>query len=78
MSHDAADAENALSNKLSITDVSLEGQRVLIRVDFNVPFAGGKISSTQRIDASLPTIKYALEHGAKVRRVCAERSPTHG
>mmetsp|Transcript_20285 Transcript_20285/g.64783 ORF Transcript_20285/g.64783 Transcript_20285/m.64783 type:complete len:425 (-) Transcript_20285:215-1489(-) len=61
----SADADNALSNKLSITDVDLDGKRVLIRVDFNVPFVGGKISSTQRIDASLPTIKYALEHGAK-------------
>ncbi|KAJ1914645.1 phosphoglycerate kinase [Tieghemiomyces parasiticus] len=56
---------NKLSNKLNITDVDLDGQRVLIRVDFNVPFADGKISNNQRITAALPTIKYALEQGAK-------------
>jgi len=38
---------------------------VLIRVDFNVPIQDGKITSTQRIDASLPTIQYALDQGAK-------------
>ncbi|KAF8623938.1 hypothetical protein AX15_006104 [Amanita polypyramis BW_CC] len=53
----------SLSNKLSITDLSLEG-RVLIRVDFNVPIQDGKITNPARIVAALPTIKYALEHGA--------------
>jgi len=52
--------------KLSIDQLKLEGKRALIRVDFNVPFDEGKISNTQRIDAALPTIKYALEHGASV------------
>ena len=52
--------------KLSIKDLDLKGKRVFIRVDFNVPLApGGKeITSDKRIRASLPTIQYALEHGA--------------
>jgi len=54
-----------LSNKLSIDQLDLKGKRVLIRVDFNVPMQDGKITNTQRITASLPTIKYALEKGAK-------------
>ncbi|KAI9143727.1 phosphoglycerate kinase [Paraphysoderma sedebokerense] len=54
-----------ISNKLSLSDVSLAGKRVLIRVDFNVPFLDGKISNNQRIVAAIPTIKYALEKGAK-------------
>lgn len=40
----------------------------LMRVDFNVPQEGSRITNTQRIDAALPTIKYALEKGARVRR----------
>ncbi|KAJ3003019.1 phosphoglycerate kinase [Thoreauomyces humboldtii] len=55
----------SLSNKLGIQDVDLKGKRVLIRVDFNVPFADGKISNNQRIAAAIPTIKHALEKGAK-------------
>ncbi|KAI8874290.1 phosphoglycerate kinase [Ramicandelaber brevisporus] len=54
-----------LSSKLSIADVKLAGQRVLIRVDFNVPFADGRISNNQRVVAALPTIRYALDQGAK-------------
>ncbi|HEU4579394.1 MAG TPA: phosphoglycerate kinase [Polyangiaceae bacterium] len=53
-------------NKLSIADLNLSGKRALIRVDFNVPMKDGKVTNTQRIDAALPTIKYALEHGASV------------
>ncbi|KAI9298353.1 phosphoglycerate kinase [Neoconidiobolus thromboides FSU 785] len=52
-------------NKLSIDDVDFNGKRALVRVDFNVPFADGKISNNQRIVAALPTIKHILEHGAK-------------
>lgn len=55
----------SLSNKLSITDLDLKGKRVLIRVDFNVPMQDGKITNPARIVAALPTIKYALENGAK-------------
>ncbi len=52
--------------KLSIRDLDLKDKRVFIRVDFNVPLASGgqEITSDKRIRASLPTIKYALEHGA--------------
>ncbi|MCJ1475963.1 phosphoglycerate kinase [Lambiella insularis] len=56
----------SLSNKLAITDVDLNGKRVLIRVDFNVPLDSEKhITNNQRIVGALPTIKYAEEHGAK-------------
>jgi phosphoglycerate kinase len=56
----------SLSNKLSITDVDLKGKRVLIRVDFNVPLdADKKVTNTQRIAGAVPTIKYAIENGAK-------------
>src|SRR5216117_324088 len=52
--------------KLSIRDLDLGGQRVFIRVDFNVPLEGGRIGDDTRIRASLPTITYALDHGATV------------
>jgi phosphoglycerate kinase len=58
----------SLSNKLAITDVDLKGKRVLIRVDFNVPLdkeTNSKITNNQRIVGALPTIKYAIENGAK-------------
>ena len=55
-------------NVTSIRDLDLTGQRVLIRVDFNVPLAnaGKEITSDKRIKASIPTIQYALDHGAAV------------
>jgi len=55
-------------SKISIQDLDLSGKRVFIRVDFNVPLAPGgqEISSDKRIRASLPTIQYALDHGAAV------------
>jgi len=54
--------------KLFIEDVNLQGKRALIRVDFNVPQdkATGAITNTKRIEAALPTIRYALEKGASV------------
>uniref|UniRef100_A0A914D5L8 Phosphoglycerate kinase n=1 Tax=Acrobeloides nanus TaxID=290746 RepID=A0A914D5L8_9BILA len=56
---------NMTLQKLSIDKVDLKDKRVLIRVDFNVPQKDGKITNNQRITAALPTIKYALDHGAK-------------
>jgi phosphoglycerate kinase len=53
-------------NKLSISDTDLAGKRVLIRVDFNVPLKDGEITSAARIEAAMPTVKYALEKGASV------------
>src|SRR5437764_2145187 len=50
--------------KLSIKDVPLQGKRVFIRVDFNVPIKNGVIGDDTRIRSSLPTIRYALDHGA--------------
>jgi phosphoglycerate kinase len=52
--------------KLSIRDLDLEGKRVLVRVDFNVPIKEGAIGDDTRIRSSLPTIGYALDHGATV------------
>lgn len=52
--------------KLSITDVDLKGKRVLIRVDFNVPMKGGKITNEARIVAAIPTIQLALDKGGSV------------
>ncbi|WP_350000003.1 phosphoglycerate kinase [Stenotrophomonas lacuserhaii] len=49
-----------------MTDLDLSGKRVLIRQDLNVPIENGQISSEQRITASLPTLKQALEQGAAV------------
>lgn len=53
-------------SKLSIRDLDLQGKVVFIRVDFNVPLAKGgqEITSDKRIKASLPSIQYALDHGA--------------
>jgi phosphoglycerate kinase len=55
----------SLSSKLSITDVDVKGKRVLIRVDFNVPLDGTTITNNQRIVGAIPTIKHALDNGAK-------------
>ena len=55
-------------NKKTIRDVELSGKRVIMRVDFNVPQdkVTGAITNTKRIEAALPTIRYALEKGASV------------
>ncbi|KAI0966901.1 putative phosphoglycerate kinase PgkA [Xylaria arbuscula] len=56
----------SLSSKLSITDVDLKGKRVLIRVDFNVPLDDNKkVTNNQRIAGAIPTIKHAIDNGAK-------------
>ena len=53
-------------NKKSVEDIDVKGKRVLVRCDFNVKMENGVITSDKRIVASLPTIKYLIEHGAKV------------
>ena len=53
-------------NKKSIEDIDVSGKRVLCRCDFNVPTKEGKITSDKRIVAAMPTIKYLVEHNAKV------------
>ena len=53
-------------NKKSIEDIDVAGKRVLCRCDFNVPTKNGVITSDKRIVAALPTIKYLIEHNAKV------------
>ncbi|HEV7777679.1 MAG TPA: phosphoglycerate kinase [Luteibacter sp.] len=51
---------------IRMSDLDLRGKRVLIREDLNVPVADGRITSTQRLDASLPTIRAARDAGARV------------
>ena len=53
-------------NKKTIKDIDINGKRVFIRVDFNVPIKNGVIEDDTRIKGAMPTIRYAIEHGAKV------------
>ena len=63
-------------NKKTIEDVNVEGKRVLVRCDFNVPFKDGVITSDKRIIGALPTIKYLLDKGAKVV-LCSHMGKPH-
>ncbi|UUV99146.1 phosphoglycerate kinase [Vagococcus luciliae] len=51
--------------KRTVEDLELNGKKVLIRVDFNVPIKDGEITNDNRIIAALPTINYVIEHGGK-------------
>jgi phosphoglycerate kinase len=53
-------------NKLSIRDLEMTGKRVFIRVDFNVPLENGRVSDDTRVRETLPTLRLAIERGARL------------
>ncbi|MBB3191993.1 phosphoglycerate kinase [Halomonas cerina] len=65
-------------NVHKMTDLDLRGQRVLIREDLNVPIKHGQVTSDARLKASLPTIRAALEAGARVMLMSHLGRPTEG
>ncbi len=67
-----------MANVIRMTDLDLAGKRVLIRADLNVPVKDGKVTSDARIQASLSTIKAALDQGAHVMVTSHLGRPTEG
>ena len=63
-------------NKKSIKDIEVKGKKCLVRCDFNVPMKDGVITDENRINGALPTIKYLMEHGAKVI-LCSHMGKPH-
>ncbi|OOF69703.1 phosphoglycerate kinase [Rodentibacter caecimuris] len=63
---------------IKMTDLDLAGKRVFIRADLNVPVKDGKVTSDARIRATIPTLKFALEKGAKVMVTSHLGRPTEG
>lgn len=51
--------------KMTVEDLPLEGKKVLMRVDFNVPIKDGVVGDDNRIVAALPTINYVIDHGGR-------------
>ena len=65
-------------NVIKMMDLDLAGKRVLIREDLNVPVKEGVVTSDARIRAALPTIKHAINAGAKVILMSHLGRPTEG
>ena len=63
-------------NKKTIRDIDVKGKKVLVRCDFNVPMKDGVITDENRIQGALPTIKYLMDHGAKVV-LCSHMGKPH-
>ena len=55
-----------MKEKLGLDHLDLQGKRVLVRVDFNIPMDGGEITDDTRIQAALPTIMRLIHSGAKI------------
>ncbi len=68
----------SLASILALTDQAVQGKQLLIRVDFNVPLDHGEITSDARIRAALPTLRYAVAHGAGVRVLSHLGRPPEG
>ena len=67
-----------MANVIRMSDLDLQGKRVLIREDLNVPVADGKVTSDARIQAALPTIRAAIDAGAAVMLVSHLGRPVEG
>ncbi len=65
-------------NVLKLEDLDIRGKRLLIRQDLNVPVKDGKVTSDKRIEAALPTIRYAIEQGAAVMVMSHLGRPVEG
>ena len=63
-------------NKKTVKDIDVKGKKVLMRVDFNVPMDGERITDENRIVGALPTIQYLLKNGAKVV-LCSHMGKPH-